>query len=259
MTFRYPTRLDFTKELPPNIRTAVEEQRRLAADVRLEDDFGPLRFIAGIDVGYDLKRELTKAVVAVLQYPSLELQTSVIAYAPTNFPYISGLLAFREVPAILNALECLPEKPDLLMVDGQGVAHPRRLGIAAHLGVVTRLPAIGVGKSRLCGKHVDIAPEKFSTAALTDKNEWIGTVLRSKEKCNPLYISAGHRIRQQSALEITLSCFRGYRLPEPTRIADQISKWALSNGEEKIAPSPPSQRIEDLPLLTGDLFGEENV
>lgn len=239
MPFRYPPRLDFSKELPPDIRAAVDQQRRLAASVRLEDDIGSLRTVAGVDVGYDLKRELTKAVVAVLAYPSLELQTSVIAYAPTNFPYISGLLAFREVPAILKALDCLPQKPDLLMVDGQGVAHPRRLGIAAHLGVVTNLPAIGVGKSRLCGKHADLGPDKFATAALTDKNEWIGTVLRSKEKCNPLYISAGHRISQQSALEITLSCFRGYRLPEPTRIADHISKWALAPDAATQAKGPP--------------------
>ena len=96
-----------------------------------------------------------------------------------------------------------------------------------------------MGKSRLCGKHADLGPDKFATAALTDKNEWIGTVLRSKEKCNPLYISAGHRISQQNALEITLSCFRGYRLPEPTRIADHISKWALAPDAATQAKGPP--------------------
>lgn len=246
MASPYPARIDFSQPQPPMVREAIETQRRLAGQVILKDDFGPLKTIAGIDVGYDLKRELTKAVVAVLDYETLELQTSVIAYAHTDFPYISGLLAFREVPAIRKALACLPEKPDLLMVDGHGIAHPRRLGIAANLGVVTGLPAIGVAKSRLTGKHDEIAARRNTRTALRDKNgEIIGTVLCSKDKCNPLYVSAGHRISHETALDITLHCLKNYRLPEPTRIADQISKWKL---DEK-NPPPAAE----------DLFGKKDV
>lgn len=244
MAFRYPARIDLSGDLPRPVAEAVALQKQLRAQIRIEDDFPRLETIAGIDVGYDLQRELTKAVVAVMDYETLTLQTSVIAYAHTDFPYISGLLAFREIPAILKALGCLPEKPDLLMVDGQGVAHPRRMGIAAHLGMVSGIPAIGVAKSRLTGKFGALGETVLSQTSLTDKGETIGTVLRSKQKCNPLFISAGHRVSHETAMRITLHCLKGYRLPEPTRIADQISKWKLDAGCEK---NPP--------LSAEDLFG----
>lgn len=243
MAFRHPERIDFSKPPNPEVAAAIARQNELRALVQIKDDLPNLQTIAGIDVGYDLQRELTKAVVVLLKWPSLELHTSVIAYAKTDFPYISGLLAFREVPAILKALECLPQAPHLLMVDGQGVSHPRRMGIAAHLGVVTNLPSIGVAKSRLTGKHEAIGEGRFARTPLVDKGEIIGTVLRSKERCNPLYVSAGHRVTQQTALEITLHCIRNYRLPEPTRVADQISKWKLGTADTK----------DPLPE-TGDLF-----
>lgn len=227
MVFRYPARIDLRQPQPPQIADAMITQNTLRARVRLIDDFEPLRTIAGVDVGYDLERNLTKAVIAVMDYETLTLERSVIAYADTDFPYISGFLAFREIPAILKALECLPTPPDLLMVDGQGVSHPRRLGIAAHLGVVTGLPAIGVAKSRLCGRHETLSPAPLSQTPLVDKGEIVGTVLQSKARCNPLYISAGHRVSHETALAITLHCLKGYRLPEPTRIADLISKWKL--------------------------------
>lgn len=233
MPFQYPARIDYSKPLPPDVSAAIKTQNELRHLVCLNDDFPPLKTIAGVDVGYDLKRELTKAVIVVMDYETLELRTSVIAYAHTDFPYISGLLAFREIPAILKALECLTVKPDLLMVDGQGVSHPRRLGIAAHLGVVSGLPSIGVAKSRLCGKHEALPPRKLSVTPLEDKGEQIGYVLRSKDKCNPLFISGGHRVSHDTALDITLRCIGTYRLPEPTRIADRISKWTLS-----LDPSP---------------------
>lgn len=225
--FHHPARLDFSKPQKPEIATAIATQNELRNRVRVLDDFEKPETIAGVDVGYDLQRELTKAVVVLLDYKTLELKKSVIAYAKTDFPYISGLLSFREIPAILIALSCLSEKPDMLMVDGQGIAHPRRIGIAAHLGAVTNMPAIGVAKSRLTGKHDELPPAPFSQTPLHHKGDIIGTVLRSKGRCNPLYISAGHRVSQSSAMDITLHCLRGYRLPEPTRIADQISKWKL--------------------------------
>ena len=244
MVFRYPARIDFSGELPRPVADAVALQKDLRSQVLIENDFPRLKTIAGVDVGYDLKRELTKAVVAVMDYETLTLQTSVIAYAHTDFPYISGLLAFREIPAILKALDCLPEKPDILMVDGQGVSHPRRMGIAAHLGIVSGLPSIGVAKSRLTGKFAPLGNAALSQSPLTDKGEDIGAVLRSKNKRNPLFVSAGHLVSHETALEITLHCLKGYRLPEPTRIADQISKWKLDVADEK-----------DPPLLAGDLFG----
>ena len=256
MAFRYPIRIDERKPQPPRIADAIATQNALRGRVRLIDDFGPLRTIAGVDAGYDLERNLTKAVIAVMDYETLTLDRSVIAYADTDFPYISGFLSFREMTAILKALECLPSPPGLLMVDGQGVSHPRRLGIAAHLGVVTNIPAIGVAKSRLVGKFAPLSPEKLSTQPLMDKGERIGIVLQSKEKCNPLFISAGHRVTHDSALGIVKHCLTKYRLPEPTRIADQISKWTLSPA----TTSTQTSNAKNPPLLTEDLFGsKENV
>ncbi len=246
MVFRHPVRINERLPQPPQIAVAIATQNDLRHRVRLADDFDTLRTIAGIDVGYDLTLELTKAVVVVMDWETLTLQTSAIAYAPTDFPYISGFLAFREIPAILKALSCLPEKPDLLMVDGQGVSHPRRLGIAAHLGVVADIPAIGVAKSRLCGKHGELDNGPLAQTPLMDKGETIATVLRSKIRCNPLFVSAGHRISHETALAITLRCLKGYRLPEPTRIADQISKWKLGM---------PAPHEKDPPFVAGDLFG----
>jgi len=243
--FRHPARIDFSKPQKPEIAAAIAEQNALRHKVRITDDFGAIKTIAGIDVGYDLERELAKAVVVLLDYQTLVLRTSVIAYAPTDFPYISGLLAFREIPAILKALGCLHEKPDMLMVDGQGIAHPRRMGIAAHLGAITDLPAIGVAKSRLTGKYGELATAAGAQRPLIDKGKTIGMVLRSKPKCNPLYISPGHRVSRESALAITLHSLRGYRLPEPTRIADQISKWKLAPLEGAIKKNPPPA-AEDL-------------
>lgn len=231
MASRHPAPIDYSKPPTRKVADAIARQNELRTLVRIEDDFGDLKTIAGIDVGYDLERELTKAAVVLLDWPSLELITSVIAYEKTEFPYISGLLAFREVPAILTALACLPAPPGLLMVDGQGVSHPRRMGIAAHLGVLTNLPTIGVAKSRLTGEHADIPMHERAYAPLMDKGEMVGIVLRSKDKCNPLYVSSGHRVTHATALDITIRCLKNYRLPEPTRIADQISKW-------KLAPSP---------------------
>lgn len=243
--FRHPTRIDFSRPPTPEVAQAIARQNELRTLVRLDDDFGELKTIAGVDVGYDLERQLTKAVVAVLSWPDLKLQTSAIAYETTDFPYISGLLAFREVPAILKALSCLSSPPDLLMVDGQGVSHPRRMGIAAHLGVVANIPAIGVAKSRLTGKHDPVESKKMAQTSLMDKGERIGTVLCSKDKCNPLFISAGHRISHETALAITKHCLHRYRLPEPTRIADQISKWKLA---------PPEPDAKNPPYVAGDLF-----
>lgn len=212
---------------PCDTQQAIAIQRELRDQVIIENNFGNIRIVAGVDVSYDIKSDLTRAYIVLFDVQTRDIIMSVRAITPTLFPYIPGLLSFREIPALLEAFSCLPIQPDLLMVDGQGVAHPRRLGIASHLGVLLDLPAIGVAKKRLCGKHDDVGAEKGNHAPLIHKKEVIGTVLRSKEKCNPLFISAGHRIDQDTALAITTDWITRYRLPEPTRIADQISKWPV--------------------------------
>jgi deoxyribonuclease V len=209
---------------PDKPAEAMEIQQRLRHKVRLENDFGEIETVAGVDVSYDLKTNLSRAVVALLRYGDLQMISSHVEFLPTTFPYIPGFLSFREVPVILKALEKLPEAPDLLMVDGQGIAHPRRLGIAAHLGVITDLPSVGVAKSRLVGKYQEPGLSRGDRSPLMDKEERIGTVLRSKDKVNPLFISPGHRVDQEAAVAMTLHCLTKYRLPEPTRIADKISK-----------------------------------
>jgi deoxyribonuclease V len=209
---------------PDTAEEALSLQNELRHRVRLVDDFETPHTVAGIDCSYDTAHNLGFAVIVLLEWESLQSIASVNAALPVKFPYIPGLLSFREIPVILEALERLPQLPDLLMVDGQGIAHPRRLGIAAHLGVLTDMPAIGVAKSRLTGRYTEPGPNKGDTSPLMDRSERIGTVLRSKEKTNPLFISAGHRITQERALEYTLRCLTRYRLPEPTRLADKLSK-----------------------------------
>ncbi|MGZ9109016.1 MAG: deoxyribonuclease V [Micavibrio sp.] len=209
---------------PANAKEAIAIQNDLRHAVVTQDHFETPRLIAGIDVGFDTQNNRGRASVVLLDAKTLEPVATSIAFLSLSFPYIPGLLSFREIPVILKALEGLPQKPDLLMVDGQGIAHPRRLGIAAHLGVVLDLPAIGVAKSRLTGKFLEPGPLKGSTSALMDYDEKIGIVLRSRDFTRPLFISAGHRISHESALALVGQCLTRYRLPEPTRLADKFSK-----------------------------------
>jgi deoxyribonuclease V len=157
--------------------------------------------------------------VVVLSYPALELVEVATASAGLAFPYIPGLLSFREAPLVLAAWETLSNKPDLLFVDGQGVAHPRRLGIASHLGLVLDMPVIGCAKSRLCGEAATPGLAAGSRVPLFDGGEVIGMVVRSKDGAKPLYISVGYKISLESALAWTERCLRGHRLPEPARLA----------------------------------------
>lgn len=209
---------------PTTTEDAIAQQNELRHRVVLADDPRPVRLIAGVDVGYDLARDLSRAAVVLLEADSLEMVASTVAFLPTPFPYVPGLLSFREAPVILEALSRLPERPDLLMVDGHGIAHPRRLGIASHVGVLTDLPSIGVAKKKLTGYYTEPGPLKGEISPLTHKNELIGTVLRSKDHVKPLFISPGHRIGHDKALEIVKSGLRRHRLPEPTRLADRLSK-----------------------------------
>jgi deoxyribonuclease V len=203
---------------------ATNIQNRLRGLVRTDDDLPPeIRRIAGVDVGFEENGTVTRAAVAVLDFPSLALIESAIARRPTEFPYIPGLLSFREIPALIEALEKLSALPELTLVDGQGYAHPRRLGIACHLGVLTGLPTIGVGKTRLVGKHEDPPDQRGTWAPLIDKGETIGAVLRTRPGVKPLYVSIGHRVSLATAADWAMRCTGRYRLPETTRQAHRLA------------------------------------
>jgi deoxyribonuclease V len=201
------------------------EQLQRASEVIRYDDFqteSPA-FIAGADVGFEQEGEVTRAAIAILRYPSLELVEYRVARVATTLPYIPGFLSFREYPALLAAWEQLQQKPDLVFVDGHGISHPRRLGVASHFGLLVDVPTIGVAKKRLCGKFAPLDAAAGALAPLEDKGEQLGWVWRSKARCNPLFISTGHRVGADSALAWVQRCMAGYRLPEPTRWADAIA------------------------------------
>lgn len=203
------------------------EARAIQEDLRdkviSQDLLDKVQRVAGVDVGFEEQGTITRAAVAVLDFPSLTLVEQAIARLPTQFPYVPGLLSFREIPAVLAALEQLKTLPDLLLCDGQGLAHPRRFGIASHLGVLTDLPSIGVAKTRLIGTFGKVPEEKGGWTPLMDKAERIGAVLRSRTGTKPLFISAGHRIGLESAIHYVMACTPKYRLPETTRQAHRLA------------------------------------
>ncbi len=184
---------------------------------------GRLNLVAGVDVGFEDSGNITRAAVVTLSYPSLDPVEQVLYRMPTVFPYVPGLLSFREIPAILEAMRKLKRAPDLLLCDGQGIAHPRRFGVACHLGLLTDIPSIGVAKSRLVGSHDDVPEDKGAWVPLMDASECIGAVLRSRSRVRPLYISPGHRVGLASSIRIVMSCITKYRLPETTRAAHRLA------------------------------------
>lgn len=202
-----------------------ERQQELAALVIREDrlDRDPPRLIGGADVGFEQEGEVTRAAIVLLAYPSLELVEYQVARVATTMPYIPGFLSFRETPALLAAWQQLAQKPDLLFVDGHGISHPRRLGVASHFGLLVDVPTIGVAKKRLCGQFMLPGDEPGALAPLMDKNEQLAWVWRSKARCNPLFVSTGHRVALDSALTWVQRCIKGYRPPEPTRWADAVA------------------------------------
>ena len=202
---------------------AVQLQHRLKSNIITIDQLGEVRSVAGVDVGFEDGGNTTRAAVAVLSFPDLRLVERSVARRPTSFPYVPGLLSFREVPAVLDALEKLRTLPDLQLCDGQGTAHPRRFGIACHLGLLINLPAIGVGKSLLVGKHEEVLDTKGAWQPLTHRGETIGAVLRTRPGTKPLYISPGHRISLATAIDFVLRCTTRYRLPETTRFAHKLA------------------------------------
>ncbi|MBP7722226.1 MAG: deoxyribonuclease V [Alphaproteobacteria bacterium] len=211
---------------PESAQDAVLIQKDMQDYVRVSDDFGIVKYIAGIDVGYDLQSNSSKAALVIMDMEKLMPLETVIATDPTPFPYIPGLLSFREAPVIIKALQQVKKKPDMIFIDGQGIAHPRGLGIASHIGVLTGYPSIGVAKSVLCGSYKEPGMKKGQSEPLVYKSNKIGTVLRSRDNVNPLFISPGHKISHESAVDFVQRCLTRYRLPEPTRIADKLSKFS---------------------------------
>lgn len=203
---------------------AIAIQEELQAEVITEDKFKePVQYVAGVDMGFEADGTISRAAVAVLSFPDLEVIETSLAYRPTTFPYIPGFLSFREIPAVLDALEKITTIPDIILCDGQGIAHPRRFGIACHLGVLMDIPTIGVAKSLLVGKHEIVPETKGSSQPLIHKGETIGAVVRSRTNVKPLYISSGHRVSLPTAIDYVLRCTPKYRLPETTRIADKLA------------------------------------
>ncbi len=208
---------------PADVPTARAIQEQLSGSVIRSDRLGPVHYVAGVDVGFEHGGRTTRAALAVLTFPGLELHDRAIGRQPTRFPYVPGYLSFRELPAVLQALDELHTRPDLLLCDGQGLAHPRRFGLACHLGVLADLPSIGVAKSRLLGSHGELAAEKGQWTALTDKGETIGAVLRTRSRVSPVYVSIGHRVSLKTAIDYVLRCTTRFRLPETTRWAHRLA------------------------------------
>ncbi|MCY4402497.1 MAG: deoxyribonuclease V [Candidatus Poribacteria bacterium] len=206
-------------------KEARQLQDKLRNKLIQKDQFTEIRTIAGVDVGH--RNDIALASVVVLNYPDLQIVDGVVAESRVNFPYIPGYLSFREIPPLLVAFARLQTEPDLIIVDGQGIAHPRRFGLACHLGLILDVPTIGCAKSRLCGEYIEPDIEKGSFSHILDKDEIIGVALRTRTNVNVVYVSIGHRISLDSARIITMSCCPKYRLPETTRYAHKAASGEI--------------------------------
>ena len=202
-------------------KEAVRLQREMRTRTVRRDAFDSIGVIAGADISVRANR--ARAAVVLLKFPELEPLEQRTTTRPIKFPYVPGLLAFREIPVILDALKKIRRRPDLIMADAQGVAHPRRFGLASHLGVILDIPTIGCAKSRLCGQHDEPGPQRGSWSPLVDKGERIGAAVRTRYATKVVYVSVGHRIGLESAIRIVLDCCPKFRIPEPTRLADKAA------------------------------------
>lgn len=214
---------------------AIEIQKELAGQVSRSGDVNP-GYIAGVDVSVNRWTKTGTGAVVVLSYPGLEVVETQVVTDSIQFPYVPGLLSFREIPLLLPAFERLSTVPDLCIVDGQGIAHPRRIGLAAHLGLFLEVPTIGCAKSRLCGSFVEPDVGAGSFTELYDDSEIIGAVVRTRTGIKPVYVSVGYKISLAAAVHWVLNCCRGYRLPEPTRLAHQAAgDYLKSSSNPKLA------------------------
>ncbi len=215
--------------MPATHRWNVTPQEARAIQLKLRDrviqcdSLPQVGFVAGVDVGFEDGGTTARAAVAVLRFPELTVHETAIARRKTDFPYVPGLLSFREIPVMMAALRRLRQKPDLVLCDGQGYAHPRRFGLACHFGVLTDLPTVGVAKTRLIGSHGALGRRKGCRRPLTDNDEIVGVVLRTRTGVRPLYVSRGHRVSTETAVQYVLACCTKYRLPETTRAAHNLA------------------------------------
>ena len=216
-------------------REAIRVQKRLSERVRIEGKLRRPTLVAGADISWDKETGIGYAGVLVFTFPGLEEVERRRAIGPAPFPYVPGLLSFREGPLLLEAFAQLESDPNLLFFDGQGYAHPRRLGIASHLGLLLGKPSIGCAKSRLCGAHREPGLKRGNRAALKEGGETIGTVLRTRDNVRPIYVSPGHELDFAEAVRLTLRCCDGYRIPKPTRMADRFV-GQLRRGEISAPP-----------------------
>ncbi|MEH3144128.1 MAG: deoxyribonuclease V [Methylobacterium frigidaeris] len=202
---------------------AVALQRRLAAEVVADRplDLSSVRLVAGVDVS--VKDERSRAAVVVATFPDFRVVETVTAIRPTPFPYVPGLLSFREGPVLEEAFGRLAAEPDVFLFDGMGTAHPRRIGIASHMGLWLERPTVGVGKTRLCGRNAPLPEEKGAHVPLVDRGETIGAVVRTRTARNPLFVSPGHLADIPGAVALVLACAPKYRLPEPIRLAHKAA------------------------------------
>ena len=201
---------------------AIAIQSELRPHIVTENRLGPVKTVAGVDVGFP-DRHTARAAVVALSFPGLTPLDYAVAEVPVAFPYIPGLLAFREVPAVLAALEELQVTPDLFIFDAQGLAHPRRLGLASHAGLLLDWPSVGCAKSRLIGAYVEPGLERGDTSPLLDGHEQIGTVVRTRAGVKPVFVSIGHKTDLDTAVRFVLDCAPRYRLPETTRYAHRVA------------------------------------
>ena len=201
---------------------AVQIQKKLQNSVILEDNFSKIKKIAGVDVSY--RKGRSKASVVILKFPELNLIESLTLEGEIGFPYVPGLLSFREIPLLIPILEKIESDPDLIIADGQGIAHPRRTGLAAHLGLLTDIPSIGCAKTKLFGTYKIPPEKKGSYEYLYNKKDVIGAVVRTRSKVAPVFVSPGHKISLATSIDYVLKCCTKYRLPEPIRYAHRLTR-----------------------------------
>jgi deoxyribonuclease V len=225
------------------VEEAMDIQRRLAPVAHAAPPIAldAVRLVAGVDVSY---ADRARGAVVVLRYPEMEVVEQATATRDDAFPYVPGLLSFREVPVALDALAKLRATPDVLICDGQGYAHPRRFGLACHLGLVTGIASVGCAKTWLIGAYSQPREEQGDRSPLLAGNEIIGMALRSRPHTRPLYVSAGYRVTLEQAVEVVVRCLRGYRLPEPIRAADHLATLTRREASAGAPPAPPSLRRE---------------
>lgn len=209
---------------PQNYHEAVAWQEARRGEIRLEPLPRPPRLVGAADASYDRAEKRIYGAVVVVSYPDLTLVEEAALAGLCPFPYIPGLLSFREAPIILEVWKKLNHRPEVLLVDGQGIAHPRGLGLAAHLGLLLDVPTIGVAKSKLVGEGEEPGKEAGAAAPLWWQGQVVGFILRTRTRVQPVYVSPGHRVSLKDSRVITLGCVRGYRLPEPLRRADRLSR-----------------------------------